>query len=323
MKNHNADATKDFLQAGNLFLNEKKYQEAEENFNEVLKLTNRQLKNENTALAYVGLATVYQAQNKKDDAKEYFQWAAKCYDALGQFDNAIEPIKSALNISEDSKLYAELAGYYKKAKKFNEAIDTFTQAIALAQAYIPNFQERAETYLELPKPNYAGAYDDFKEVLRLHDTQKELTEEQVEECTKKLKMCWDGMTWWQKITRWENSPIGALDFLSISLLIAMFVAYILTIISYKVDNSLTALKAIQEFGSILLILLVVVVINAIAKVIGSIRDIFIAAILVYELLFISEKAGALGIPVPEWLKNLLQNIIDSINRIRGGSNNRQ
>lgn len=131
------------------------------------------------------------------------------------------------------------------------------------------------------------------------------------------------MTWWQKLTRLENSPIGALDFLSISLLIAMFVAYILTIISYKVDNSLTALKAIQEFGSILLILLVVVVINAIAKVIGSIRDIFIAAILVYELLFISEKAGALGIPVPEWLKNLLQNIIDSINRIRGGSNNRQ
>ncbi len=140
LKNHNADATKDFLQAGNLFLDEKKYQEAEENFNEVLKITNYQLKNENTALADIGLATVYQAQNKKDDAKEYFQWVAKCYDALGQFDNAIEPIKSALNISEDSKLYAELAGYYKKAKKFNEAIDTFTQAIELESAYIPNFQ---------------------------------------------------------------------------------------------------------------------------------------------------------------------------------------
>ena len=195
-ENHNEDAINDFLKAGNLFLDAQKYSEAQSSFGEVIDLIDKtEDKDSNDkkkikAEACSGRAKVYQALGDNINAKNHFNYANVLFDDIGNYDDAIENVTSALLISNEPLFHVNRGITYKKTGDFDKAIADFSEAIDLDKGYMFAYQLRGDTYFESPRPNYSEALKDFEKVLELNKTStKPLNEEELNNYHQKIERC--------------------------------------------------------------------------------------------------------------------------------------
>lgn len=119
----------------------------------------------------------------------------------------------------------------------------------------------------------------------------------------------------------QKLGIGEVNELLKALFIVMGLQYAIIIGCGISERNLTFGVAIREFFVKVIFLVIIIAANAMGNLNAlnelDIRDIIIAIILVHEVLSILENAERLGIPVPDWLKNLLQNIKNTVLGIFG------
>ena len=143
------DNAKYYKDRGWAYYKWKRYFDAEKDFKQAIQL------NPNLANAYDGLAYVYKAQEKNDEAKEYFIKAAEKYTdfepeklntILKNLDEAIA-LGNTLN-NNDADIYVTRGWIYYALERYDEALTDFNQAISLNSDDADAYSGRASVYKE-------------------------------------------------------------------------------------------------------------------------------------------------------------------------------
>ncbi|MGD1843591.1 MAG: tetratricopeptide repeat protein, partial [Thermonemataceae bacterium] len=131
----------DYLRSGKAQLQKENYEEAIQDFNEVIRL-------------------------KNNDEEAYYH-RGKAYKALKQYDKATQDFSSVLTIQPKSaKSHAQLAHIAQLKKEYNEALNHYNQAIALQPDERTFYVSRS--YLYQITEQYAKALEDCQKALRLY-----------------------------------------------------------------------------------------------------------------------------------------------------------
>ncbi len=296
------EAKTNYLLAAQKYISSEEYDSARDSINDALSL------DENYGEAYFYLGEI-----------EFFQ--DNYLESLNKYDKAID-----LGFV-DYLVYAN-RGYTKfQLKRYEEAIADFDKAIEMDKTFATAYKWRGETYLSLPEDTAANKYENaLKDFTKYLELEKDIDEEIKSEYEQKIEMC---------KTELKNSNIfgysdnlvenlnesgilGEVNGILKILLIVMILDYLIIIGCGIYEKNLTGGVAARYLALKIIFLLIIMVANALdeSETIGmQIRNFIVAIILVHELLSILENAERLGIPVPDWLKNLLQNIKERISRV--------
>lgn len=329
-KGETDEAKINFKRAALIYIDRKNYDDAEDELNSAIEADN----NYGEAYYYLGLI-----ENRRNNYQK----------AIHNYDEAIR-----LGYIEGGYVYNGI-GYAKyHLGRYEDAIKSLDKAIEKKEDYAEAYQFRGESYYSLH--NYKKAAADFEKYLELEEDIDETTRQSYLE---KIKLAKTTKPDTSKLddseledTELDDSElddaelddselgtlgkicketgIGHVNKLLKALFIVMTLEYMIIICCGIKERNLTAGVAARGFVIKIILLIIVIVANAMEEVdaLGEfdIRDVVIAIILIHEVLSILENAERLGIPVPDWLKNLLQNIKDGITdfikRIFG-SDNRQ
>lgn len=174
--------------------------------------------------------------------------------------------------------------------------------------------------------DYANACADYKEILKLDDVKKELSEELRATYEKRFQVCWNSLNPIEKgilIVRYPDL-IGEISGLVKAFIVVMALDLALALAERKRLGNLNLVNALKELSQKVILLIIVLVINEIdeADIITldiDLSDVVITFILLFELLLILNNAGNLGVPIPPDLKNLIEKIIEKITRFFGMS----
>lgn len=309
------DAKINFLRAARIYIDKEKYDDAEKELNSAI-----------------------EADNKYGEAYYYLGWVEFCREnyqnAIGKYDEAIK-----LNFDEDY-VYAERGLAKYALGKYKDAIEDFDKTIEIDPNYAEAYEYRGECYYSLS--DYEKASEDFKKYLELDGDN--LDEKTKENFTSRIidsetfesgtyeSETYESETYEQDTMDLicDKLEIGHVNKLLKALFIVMGLEYAIIIGCGISEGNLTVGVAVREFAIKIIFLIIVIVANSLENLSAlsdfEVRDTMIAIILIHELLSVLENAERLGIPVPDWLKNLLQNIKDAVNdlfqKVFGG-NNRQ
>ena len=191
--------------------------------------------------------------------------------------------------------------------RYEEAIKDFDEAIRLNVRYSDAYKFRGECYYSLNQREKAS--DDFKEYLKLE--REKLDEETIKHYEGIIIP--DDPNILERLERvCEQLGIGKLNDLLKTLLIVMGLEYAIIIGCGIREGNLTVGVVASKFGIKIILLIFIMVANALEKLEAlsgwEIRNAVIAVILVRELLSVIKNS--LGMPVPDWLKDL-SNYIDA------------
>ena len=334
-KGETDEAKINFKRAALIYIDRRDYDDAAEELNSAIEADN----NYGEAYYYLGLI-----ENRRNNYQK----------AIHNYDEAIR-----LGYIEGGYVYNGI-GYAKyHLGRYEDAIQNFDKAIEKKEDYAEAYQFRGESHYSLH--DYKKAAADFEKYLELDEDIDEITRQSYLE---KIKLAKTTKPDTSKLddselddselddtelddTELDDSElddselgtlgkickeagIGHVNKLLKALFIVMALEYMIIICCGIKERNLTAGGAARGFAIKIILLIIVIVANAMEEVDAldefDIRDVVVAIILIHEVLSILENAERLGIPVPDWLKNLLQNIKDGITdfikRIFG-SDNRQ
>ena len=312
MQGRMEEAKTNFLMVGKEYLYNEEYDKAKDAFNRAIEID----KNYGEAYFYLGR----------------IEWNLSNYAA------AITEFDKAVNLGfVDYSVYND-RGYAKYLlKKYEEAIEDFDKAIAINKTEASAYMWRGESYFKLGESR--NARDDFTKYLELEE---DIDEDTKNEYIRKIEICENDIndtedtdtedtdtddTDTDSDTSTSNEVVnylneagmfGEVNGLLKVLLIVMALEYAIIIGCEIYEKNLTAGIAAGNFVMKIIFLIIIMVANSLdeaAIVDIKIKNFIIAMILVHELLSILENAERLGIPVPDWLKNLLQNIKEKIKGI--------
>lgn len=314
------EAKRNFKKAALIYIDKEEYDYAEKALNKAVEADYKD------GEAYYYLAEI-------ETYRENYQ------NAIGKYDKAIK-----LNFDEDY-VYAERGFVKYSLGKYTDAIEDFDKAIEINSNYAEAYEYRGECYYRLP--DYEKASEDFKKYLELdgdnldEKTKENYTSRIIESETSESETS-ESETYESETSESETYEqdtldlicdklgIGYVNRLVKALFIVMGLQYAIIIGCGISEGNLTVGVAARELAIKIIFLIIIIVANSFEYLEAlsdfEVRDTIIAIILIHELLSVLENAERLGIPVPDWLKNLLQNIKDAIsdlvNKIFGG-NNRQ
>ena len=324
-----------------------KYDEALEDFGKAIDCDS------NYAHAYEGRAYVYHNQGKKDSAKIDFKTAGveyidvdntkarevlnkaieidnnygEAYYYLGQVENrqstwpeAIKQYEKAINLGFDEDFVYTCLGYAKyNLHEYDDAIKYYKKALGRDSNHAEAYKSLAELYHEQNEPEKAS--DNAKKYL-------ELNGQNLDEDTKKYyedMIIPDKPSVLDSIVKYFTEANDLL----IALFIVIAFDYATTIGCNIKNGTLTVGVATREFAARVIIpLLIIYVISAMENNLSKLKSLeikywAIILVLIYQLFSIIESAERLGLPVPDWLKNLVRSIKEWLEniwtRLRGGS----
>lgn len=314
MQGRMEEAKTNFLMVGKKYLYNEEYDKAKDAFNRAIEID----KNYGEAYFYLGR----------------IEWNLSNYAA------AITEFDKAVNLGfVDYSVYND-RGYAKYLlKKYEEAIEDFDKAIKTNPTEASAYMWRGESYFSLGENKKAR--DDFTKYLELEE---DLDEKTKNEYIEKIVLCENAIEdegdtnidtddtdidtddtdidsdkedSSNEVVKYlnESGMFGEVNSLLKVLLIVMTLEYAIIIGCGIYEKNLTVGIAAGNFIMKIIFLIIIMVANSLdeAKMIDiNIRNFIIAIILIHELLSILENAERLGIPVPDWLKNLLQNIKEKI-----------
>ena len=340
----------------------KRFTESEKDFNTAIRLSN-----DSIASAYEGRAYVYRDTEKFDSAKNDFCSAVEKYYNEGNYEAAKSCLKLVMPMDDDSprvlfwagmiandvdknynksvEIYSTLIGKlnnpyqpavtyrnrgegYLHQENFDAAVVDFSKAIELDSNDIFSYKKRADIYFYHTK-DYSNAFADYKEVLRLDETQKFFTDEERDTIKKNIDICWDSFSVFKRFQVKLYYPEYKLQGLFFVLFVIMLVDLIFELIGNIRDPRVTesfGLFIRGLIGKIFLLFLTDMVgivdradpnvrpdiLYKIPFVNGSIRNFFLLLIILYQTTYTINNLKRAGVPVPDWLYNLVKSIINMI-----------
>lgn len=233
----------------------------------------------------------------------------------GRYEKAIPYYDEAIRLGLDEGYVYVCRGWCNyKLKKYKEAIADYDKVKETDEHYYSNAcEDRGLAYFDSDEfLHFVYAKDNFKKYLELEG--ENLDEEDKKIYEDKIQQCIDNsfiarMTEIKVIDSLFNEEMS---WLLKSLLIVIVVDYVV-IISCRIKNrTLTLGMAGQEFAVKIILLLILIVAIALGELMSEISNIVIAMMVVYQLLSIIENSGSgeghLGLPIPEWLNDLVNKI---------------
>ena len=326
-----------------------KYDDAKKDFDKAISL------NQNYANAYRGRACVYEVQEKKEEAVLDYLKAGNIYYNNDNFDQSKEDFENALRLDDKNKeaqfylalitqnnlndpkaaidmyenmiksgndyfphtVYFNLGAAYSKSNNYGKSITAYEKAIELDPGYMLAYQRLANIYFYNTK-DYFNAWIKYYEILKLDDSKKSLSEENRSEYEKNKNVAYNSLNPLEKLI--ITILYGELDRLLKAFIIIMALDFVLFIAEKKKSGNLTAITALKELSQKAILLVIVLVVDEIddaGLITLDLSNIFIAVILLWEILLLLDNAGKLGIPIPEDLKNFIEKIIEKIKKIFG------
>ena len=323
-----------------------KYDAALEDFGKAIELDS------NYADAYNGRASVYLKQENNESAKINFKDSGvnyinvdntkareafnkaieidnnygEAYFYLGQVDSrqsnwpeAIKQYNKAIELGFAEDYVYDNRGCAKyKLHEYDEAIKDFNEALKIDSTQASAYQNLADLYHERNEPKKAS--DNAKKYLELDG--KNLDEETYKD--------YEGMIIPEEPNIWDSIIkyfVEANELLK-ALFIVIAFDYATTIGCNIKNGTLTGGVTVREFAARVIIpLLIIYVIGAMENNLEKLKSLeikywAIILVLIYQLFSIIENSERLGLPVPDWLKNLVRSIKEWLEniwtRLRGG-----
>ena len=286
----NDAATTDFMDAGWKYIFLGQYADKEGNYTEA--------KN-NYTKAEKQFENILQLNPKH---KEAYYGLGKAYSGLSNWQAAIDNYTNAIDLKYVEDFVYTNCGYAKyRSGDYDAAIKDFTEALNKDVTHAEAYIGLGESYLSLTKPDYKKAKDAFEQYLKLN--RKNLNDEEIKYYEDKIKQCEDAIIIndpTQKLKGLIASfGLGEVDnFLKALLLTMGIYSAVIIIIGIREKNS-------KYIGTFIITNAVILLLLMLAKELDG-RNIFIVLAVGYMLIELLKKAELLGIPVPEWIKNLLQ-----------------
>ena len=268
-------AKENFMMAGKNFLKIKEYDDAIMAFEHVLKIDRYY------SAAYYMLGTI-------DYDKENY------LEAVNNFNQAIFLAKD----SDKDQAYNMRGCSYNKLKKFDTAIDDFSQAIQIDASHAEYYENRALAYYDFEK--YQNALTDFNELVRFDESYSEVYKEKISKC--KILM------YVEKIETYVGE-------------IWSFVLLVMVIFGWYVVFCPSGTRR-QGFGIFIALIFIIALLTVLVnKMVPSLRDILVAYFWICMLDSIVKDLRQAGTNVPDWIDNPLQSIKNKLSQSFGGSRN--
>ena len=343
----------------------KRFTESEKDFNAALRLSG-----DNNASAYEGRAYVYKDIEKFDESKNDFCNAVEKYYNEGNYEAAKSCLKLVTlmdnaspkvlfwagmiaqnvdkNYNKSIELYSTLIGKlgnpyqpavtyrnrgesYLLQENFDAAVADFSKAVEIDSNDIVAYKKRADIYFYHMK-DYSNAFADYKEVLRLDETQKIFTDDEREKFQKNINICWDSFSVIKRFQIKVSYPEYKFQGLFLALFLIMVVDLFAELIGnvrdpqIRVSFGLFIRSVIVKMFILFLTDMVGIVdrsdssarpniLYQIPLVNGSIRNFFLLLFILYQTTYAINNLKRAGMPVPDGLSNLVDSII---NMIEGG-----
>mgnify|MGYP000508850971 CR=1 FL=1 len=280
-----------FKEAGRIYLNEKNYAKAREELKKSIDLDS----NYGEAYYWLGLVEFYQSNY---------------HEAVIKFDEAIRS-----GFAEDY-VYNDRGASKVHLKQYDGsegAIEDYNKAISKDKTYTLAYKNLADIYNGRNEPQKAS--DNAKNYLKYVD----LNGEEIDEKTRKT---YENMIIPEEPTVLElvENSLSKVDDILIALFAVMILDYMMIIARDKYEGTLTAVGAIRALAFELILVVVLVVLYIVIKnfdKLSGLEIVLISIFLIYELFSILESAERLGVPIPQWLKDVLKKIRDIIDGILG------
>ena len=287
------DAKNDFCNAIEEYYNNADYDSAKAVLKTVMALDNSYAR----ALYWAGMI--------EHNVDKNYKKAVEYYTTL--IDNLKNPYKPEV-------IYCNRGEGYLLQHDYDAAINDFSKAIDIDPTYIGAYKRRAEIYF-YHKKDYSSAFADYKEALRFDKNQKILSYEEKEIFEKNTKVCWDAFNFLERFKMKLRYPEYKLYGLLGALFVVIVVDYILGLVGDLRDPQvhLTFGLALQKLVAKMLLLLFTDIVGVFDKsqlVAFSIRDIILTLAILYELLYTLNDATRAGIPIPNWLSDLVKKVIN-------------
>lgn len=253
-----------------------------------------------------------------DKYGEAYFYLGQVENRRNNYQNAIPNYEEALRLGFcESYVYVGLGFAKYNLGRYEDAINDFDEAIETDENCAEAYEFRGESYYLLSE--YKKASEDFKKYLELDGAN--LDAETKKYFADRINQGNSG-GFGNLDEICETLGIGSVNKLLKTLFIVMSLQYAIIIGCGIRERNLTGSTAASELAVKAIFIVIIIVANAMENIDAlsefDIRDIVIAIILVHELLSILENAERLGIPVPDWLKNLLKNIKNKIAELVGG-----
>ena len=284
-------AKNDFLQAGRIYTNDQKYTEATTAVEKALAI------DRNSGEAWNLMGNIESARRHYDTAISQYTTAIGCQNYNLYI---IYARRGWAKYNRSKQVDDDL----KRQDLLNSALEDFNESFNKQSSYEFALEGLFVTHFALK--NYDDARNDFKR-LSAKTQEKHQAEERI------LYPDIDPDPIIPILPIFDN-----LDGLFKVFLIAISINFLLALAYKFKTHTLTIISAIQELLLIVIFLVIVMSLDAIDDKqlvpMSSLQDTILILFLAYTLLSILENAGHLGVPIPDWLTNLLQNIIDAIRR---------
>ena len=340
----------------------KRFTESEKDFNAALRLSG-----DSIASAYEGRAYVYRDIEKFDNSKNDLCSAIEKYYNEGNYEAAKACLKLVMPMDNNSprvlfwagmiahnvdknydksiEIYSTLinklnnpyqptATYrnrgdgYLHQEKFDAAVNDFSNAIGIDSNDIFSYKKRADIYFYHMK-DYSNAFADYKETLRLNETQKFFNDEVQEAIQKNIDICWDSFSVFKRFQVKVYYPEYKFQGLFLVLFVIMVLDLFFSFIGNVRDPLVTGSFGLFIRGIVgkMLILFFTDIVGIVDRadpnvqadilhkipfVNGSIRNFFLLLAILYETIYVLHNAKRAGIPIPDWLNNLVKSIINMI-----------
>ena len=158
------------------------------------------------------------------------------------------------------------------------------------------------------------------DALAINELKNVFSAEKIEDYRKKMDICRNALNPIQKLIlmiRYPEEFIGEFDKLLKALLIVMAVDFVLFNVQNYKATTLTPQVALKNFFGKVVLLVIIFAVIAVDDAMPNIdfKDVFITLALMYGILYAIDNAEKAGIPIPDWLGNLVRKIITAIEEL--------